>query len=96
MREDKSGKPLDEVDILKLRFGRRHNMEQYLWMVATQFGGQKEPEGPTDEVGGRDWALLNKGEDALLEKFQFPAGWWECENAPEKTASGLWRVLAKK
>lgn len=75
------------------RFGLRHNMEQYLWLTATQFGGQPEPERPTDEVGVRDWALVNKGDNVLLGKFDFPPSWWPAPpGTPRKTGTGLWRV----
>lgn len=76
--------------------GAPHNLELYLWLVATQYGGQEEPTGPDSALSAsdRDWALLNKSDDLLKADFKIPPKWWA---APKhgglvQSTEGRWRT----
>jgi len=74
-------------DSLVDKLGARHNLEVYLWLLATQYRGRQAPASAEEEVSGafegRDLALVNKSDDVLLpevaEKYGVPPRWWKPE-----------------
>ena len=71
-----------------------HNLECYLHLVDGHQGPMSRNSKKSRSfklVTGRDYALVNKYSDLLLENYKVPPSWWQVENKGlELSAEGRW------